>query len=467
MQRASGDDFTIGATRLRLRTLTRLRWIAVAGQSVAVLVVYILFGYDLPLGFCFALIALSAWLNIFLRIRYPASRELTTPLATALLGYDILQLAFLLALTGGLANPFSILLLVPVVVSASALPPANTVLLGATTLIAASVIGGVHLPLPWQAGDAPALPLLYIAGIWVSLALAIGFTSVYAFRVAREARQMSDALTAAELVLAREQHLSALDGMAAAAAHELGTPLATIALVSRELERDLPGDGPHAEDVRLLRSQVERCRGILERLSSLGEEPGGHLDRLPLSSLIEEIAAPHREFGIAIRIDLDGPAPEPVGRRDPGILYGLGNLAENAVDFAATTVEIEARWTHERIVIAIADDGPGFPADVLAKIGEPYISTRSGRRGGIAESGLGLGLFIAKTLLERSGAELTFANRLPSGKGAVVIATWPRARFEVESPAGTAGFDERAAGDINGKGEAAAPAARKVVASRT
>ncbi|MCT8971975.1 ActS/PrrB/RegB family redox-sensitive histidine kinase [Microbaculum marinisediminis] len=467
------DDITFGATRLRLHTLTRLRWIAVAGQSVAVLGVYILFGYDLPLGFCFALIAFSAWLNIFLRIRYPASRELTARLATVLLGYDIVQLAVLLALTGGLANPFSILLLVPVVVSASALPPANTVLLGGIALTAASIIGAVHLPLPWLGGDAPDLPVLYISGIWVALALAIGFTGVYAFRVAREARQMSDALAAAALVLAREQHLSALDGLAAAAAHELGTPLATIALVSRELERDLPREGPHAEDVRLLRSQVERCRGILERIGSLGEEPGGHLDRLPLSSLIEEIAAPHREFGIDIRIHLDGAPPEPVGRRDPGILYGLGNLAENAVDFAASTVDIRAGWTADTVTIEIVDDGPGFTPEVLAKIGEPYISTRGRRRGGVEESGLGLGLFIAKTLLERSGAQLLFANRAPMGRGAFVSASWPRSRFEVAGPAGSvgsagaAGFDLGVAGDNKVTGNPAATAAKETMASRT
>lgn len=464
MQARLPEDFTLGATRLRLRTLIRLRWIAVAGQSAAVVIVYVLFGYDLPIGFCFSLIALSAWLNIFLRMRYPASRELTAPMATAQLGYDILQLAGLLALTGGLANPFSILLLVPVVVSASALPPANTVFLGAMALVVASLIATVHLPLPWQAGSDPDLPLLYVSGIWVALALAIGFTGIYAFRVAREARQMSDALTAAELVLAREQHLSALDGLAAAAAHELGTPLATIALVARELERDMPGEGPHADDVRLLRSQVERCRGILERISSLGDVPGGHLDRLPLSSLIEEIAAPHREFGIEIRIALNGPPPEPVGHRDPAILYGLGNLVENAVDFARSTASIRAEWTADRVSVEIVDDGPGFPQDVLAKIGEPYISKRAQRRGGTEESGLGLGLFIAKTLLERSGADLTFANLLPPQTGAIVRAGWPRGRFEVVNLAGIDDFDAGARQDTDGTGNPVAQPATSTMA---
>lgn len=437
MAATSPDDFTLTRSRLRLRTLVRLRWIAVAGQSAAVLAVYLLLGYDLPVGFCFALIALSAWLNVFLRIRYPASRELSAGPATVLLGYDIVQLAALLALTGGLANPFAILLLVPVVVSASALPPSNTVVLGGIALASATVISVVHLPLPWAGGNEPELPGLYVAGIWVALALTLGFMGTYAFRVAEEARQMSDALAAAELVLAREQHLSALDGLAAAAAHELGTPLATIALVARELERDLPPDGPHSDDVSLLRSQVERCRGILERISSLGEEPGGHLDRLPLSSLIEEIAAPHREFGIEIAVSLEGTPPDPIGRRDPGIIYGLGNLVENAVDFAVAAVAIRATWSADSVIVEISDDGPGFPPDVMAKIGEPYISTRGRRRGSSDQSGLGLGLFIAKTLLERSGATLRFGNRLGEDGGAVVSAAWPRNRFEAPAAAAT------------------------------
>jgi two-component system sensor histidine kinase RegB len=444
MTATTPHDLPLRRSRLRLRTLVRLRWIAIAGQSAAVIAVYLVLGYDLPVGLCFALIALSAWLNMFLRIRYPASRELSAGPATALLGYDIIQLAALLALTGGLANPFAILLLVPVVVSASALPPANTVSLGGIALACATVIGVVHLPLPWAGGNEPDLPGLYVAGIWVALALTLGFMGTYAFRVAEEARQMSDALAAAELVLAREQHLSALDGLAAAAAHELGTPLATIALVARELERELPPDGPHADDVRLLRSQVERCRGILERISSLGEEPGGHLDRLPLASLIEEIAAPHRAFGIDIAVSLDGMPPEPVGRRDPGILYGLGNLVENAVDFATSSVRIRATWSATKVAVEIADDGPGFPPDVLAKIGEPYISTRRGRRGSSDQSGLGLGLFIAKTLLERSGATLQFGNRSDEAGGAVVGATWPRHRFETP-PTAAADADNAAA----------------------
>lgn len=424
------SDFAPGATRLRLRTLVRLRWIAVVGQTAAVLVVYGALGYELPLALCFAVIALSAWLNIFLRLRLPPGHELSSRLATVLLGYDVVQLAALLGLTGGLANPFSVLLVVPVVVSASALPILNTAMLAALALGAATVIAFFHLPLPWPGDSGLELPHLYIAGIWTALASALAFMSLYAFRVAEEARQMSEALSAAELVLAREQHLSAIDGLAAAAAHELGTPLATIALVARELEREVPDDSPHAEDIRLLRSQVDRCRGILERIGSLGAAPDDPLERAALTSLIEEIAAPHREFGIVVRIAAEGASPEPVARRNPAVLYGLGNLVENAVDFASSEVSVTARWSDDTVSVEIVDDGPGFHSDILAQIGEPYLTTRGRRRRGSVESGLGLGLFIAKTLLERTGATLAIANRTGRARGAVARVTWPRTAFE-------------------------------------
>lgn len=439
----AGRGLSQEVTRLRLRTLVRLRWIAVVGQTAAVLVVHYGLGFDLPVIACLAIIALSALLNAVLGQRQRAVRELSASRATLLLAYDLLQLAVLLALTGGLANPFAVLLLVPVVVSASALPPANTTLLVAVALAAATAIGFLHMPLPWATGPEPMLPDLYIAGIWVAIASTLGFMSFYAFRVAEEARQMSDALAAAELVLAREQHISALDGLAAAAAHELGTPLATIALVSRELQRDLPEDSPHADDIKLMRSQVERCRSILERIGSLGAAPAGPLERLTLTALVDETAAPHREFGIGLSISSQGERPEPATRRNPAVLYGVGNLVENAVDFARSDVSVVASWTDEAVSLRIADDGPGFAPEILAKIGEPYVTTRGRRRGTGEESGLGLGLFIAKTLLERTGAELHFRNRPPGpGRGAVVTVTWPRRLFEGGPPpaAGEPGF---------------------------
>jgi two-component system sensor histidine kinase RegB len=268
-------------------------------------------------------------------------------------------------------------------------------------------------------------------GIWLSILIAIGFIGFYAWQVAESARQLSDALAATELVLAREQHLSQLDGLAAAAAHELATPLSTIAVIAKELERALkPGD-PHSEDVRLLREQAQRCREILAKLAELPAE-GMPFDRTPLPALIEEVVVPHRHFGIEIDIVLPPErADAPIAPRNPALLYGLGNLVENAVDFAKTRVEVAARWSAREIAITIADDGPGFSAEVIDRLGEPYLTSRRRRREAEDEpSGLGLGFFIAKTLLERSGAKLAFANRSTPEHGAVVHVRWDRADFD-------------------------------------
>jgi two-component system sensor histidine kinase RegB len=420
---------------LRLDTLVRLRWLAVAGQAVAVVFVRFILDFPLPLVICVVLIALSALLNVVLRARYPATLRLPEWPAFALLAYDVLQLGALLYVTGGLENPFAILLLVPVIVSAATLPPRPTVLLGLMVVASASVLAVSHLPLPWYPGDAFTLPLVYIAGVWVALVSACAFTGIYAFRVASEARQLARALNAAEMVLAREQHLYALDGLAAAAAHELGTPLATIALVAKEMERDFPQGSPHADDVALLRSQSQRCRDILARLTSLSGQPDLHLARLPLSHLIEEVVEAYRAFAAEIVVPPPaGSGPEPVGRRNPAIVQGLVNLVENAVDFAEKRVTVGASWTDDKVTIEIADDGPGFSREIVARIGEPYVTTRAEPAGGEPHheaGGLGLGLFIAKTLLERSGATLSLANREPPARGAVVSVAWPRALMDM------------------------------------
>lgn len=426
-------NFFLPPGRLRLHTLVRLRWLAIIGQAAAVLFVSFVLRFPLPIVPVFGIIALSAALNGALRLRFPVSWRLETRASGILLGYDLIQLAALLFLTGGLQNPFSILFLAPVLISATTLPPRTTFLLGGLAVLCASFLALRHEPLPWR-GDPLDLPALYVAGVWIALLLSLAFMAPYTWRVAEEARQLAQALTATELVLAREQHLSALDGLAAAAAHELGTPLATIALVSRELEKELSG-GPHREDVQLLNEQVARCRTILRTLTSLDESGAPH-DRMTLRQLVEETVAPSRSFGVTIATRAEGDAErEPIGRRNPGILYGLGNIIENAVDFAAGEVTVSMRWTAERVEVEIEDDGPGFAPDVRTRLGEPYVSTRGhdGKRPeGDGEGGLGLGFFIAKTLLERTGARVEIRNAAPPDSGAVVAVTWPRAAFEGE-----------------------------------
>ncbi len=422
-----------GGSRLRLETMVTIRWLAILGQTVAVCAVAFVLDYALPLSACLALIAISAWLNVFLRLRYRASYRLPDLAALALLAYDILQLSLLLYLTGGLQNPFSVLLVVPVVVSAATQSPRQILPLGCLTGLATTLLVFFHLPLPWIETGALNLPLVYLAGTWVAIVSTLVFTAMYAYRVADEARKLSDALAATELVLQREQHLSTLDGLAAAAAHELGTPLATIALVSKEMMRELPHESPLYEDASLLRSQAERCRQILQKLSSLSEEGDDHIGRQPLSSLMEEVAAPHRDFGVTLSVSPGATVGEPVFARNAGIQYGLGNLLENAVDFATSRVEFVADWDQVSITVTIRDDGPGFAANMIERVGEPFLTTRR-RDPEATGGGLGLGLFIAKTLLERSGAQVDFANNQNvDATGAVVSIRWLRSEIDLNS----------------------------------
>jgi two-component system, sensor histidine kinase RegB len=421
---------------VRLDTLVRLRWLAVVGQTIAVLVVYIGLDYELPIWACLAVIALAAWLNIALRVRFPMTQRLEPDRAAWLLAFDIAELAVLLFFTGGLQNPFSLLLMGPVLLSATGLPPRMTLILGGFAITCATVLIFVYYPLPW--GSEPLdLPANYVMGIWLSLLLAISFIGLHAWQITEEARQLADALAATELVLEREQHLSQLDGLAAAAAHELGTPLSTITVIAKELERAIKPGSEHADDIRLLNEQAQRCRAILSKLTELSSA-GAPFDRMKLSLLLEEVVAPHRNFGIAIKVALaPGDAGEPVGGRNPAVLYGLGNLLENAVDFARERVDVAASWSGQDISVTIADDGPGFAPEIMDRIGEPYVTSRGSRAdaGSIAlagreKGGLGLGFFIAKTLLERSGATLDFKNRAFPERGAVVRVHWPRSEFE-------------------------------------
>lgn len=422
------------ARPLKLQTLVLLRWLAVAGQLASVLFVHYGLGYPLPLVACLVLITLSVLLNVGLLIRFGPVHRPRGRLAFVQLAYDCVQLGGLLFLTGGLGNPFALLLLAPVSVSASTLPSRETMLLAGLVAVIATVLSLYHFPLPWDPAAPFTPPTVYLAGMWVSVLCGVAFIAGYTNKVAHEARQLVDALTATELALSRQQQLSALDGLAAAAAHELGTPLATIALATKEMRSEV-ADGELAEDMDLILDQVARCRAILGKLRSL--KPGGSdiFDTASISDVIAELAKPHEASSagagksITIARSQYG-GSEPVIARNVALLYGLGNLIENAVQFAQAKVTIGAAWDAKRVVITVIDDGPGFPPDLLSKLGEPYLTTRW--RGGDSDprdpeeaGGLGLGVFIAKTLLERTGASLRFFNARANGHACVEI-SWPR-----------------------------------------
>jgi two-component system sensor histidine kinase RegB len=423
--------------RISLRTLVPIRWVAIAGQALTLLIVDFGLGFHLPLGPALSVVGASVLLNVILILLRQVAARLGERDAALCLGYDILQLAILLYLTGGLQNPFSILILAPVTVAATILSRRPVIALSILAVAAISVLALWHEPLPWRA-EPPVFPAELVLGIWVALVLATVFIGSYTWSVAQEARRLRDAVAATQLALAREQRVSAVGALAAAAAHELGSPLATIAVVAKELVRDLPEDSPHAEDAALLLSQSERCRRILAELAHQPEHDGGSpYTRLPISALIEAAGAPHQDQGVKLIFATAGPPgpEEPLVRRSPEIMHGINNLIQNAVQFARREVSVTTFWDRTTVTVEIADDGPGFPLHLLGRLGEPYISTRSG-----AADHMGLGIFIAQSLLERSGAELVFDN-LPDG-GAHVAISWNRANLEmvekIRPPAATA-----------------------------
>lgn len=414
---------------LRLQTLVVLRWLAVAGQTIGVLFVFLGLGFPLELWACLALIALSAGLNIALVARYGANLRLSPRIAALQLSFDLCQLGGLLALTGGLHNPFSLLLLAPVSVSATTLPQRQTIVISVLAAAIASILSVWHLPLPWDPGEILSFNRIYVIGIWVSIICGVVFVSAYTSRVAQDSRQIADALSATELALSRKEQLSALDGLAAAAAHELGTPLSTIALAAKEMRAEVEPGSQMAEDVELIIEQAARCRVILGRLRNLGGDPADPFAAAPLTDILAEVARPHEGRGkVVLFYSEQAAGPVPVFARSVGLLYGLGNLIENATDFARQTVRVETAWDAQRITVTVTDDGPGFAPELIARLGEPYLTSRHRDPAGAdahQPGGLGLGIFIAKTLLERTGARLTFDNAAGSANARVRI-IWQR-----------------------------------------
>ena len=425
------------AEPVRLRTLAFIRWAAVGGQALAVLGVHFGLGLELPLMPALAVIAASALLNLVTSLGQPARVRLSDRNTAVFLGYDILQLSALLFLTGGLSNPFALLMLAPVTISATMLSRRVTVLLCALAILAVTLLMVFHLPLPWEP-EGFAFPDRFLVGVWTALVLGIVFFAGYAGRVAGESRAMSQALAAAEQALAREQRLAAIGALAAAAAHELGSPLATIAIAAREIARDLPLDGPLAEDIRLVLAQADRCRAILAELAERPPRYGGAgVIPVPLSVAVARICAAQARPGIRVEHKAVGAAgeAEPQVRESPQLVHGLANLYENALQFARGRVLLRLDWDQDTVTLAVEDDGPGFPPAVLSRLGEPFLSTRASEDGH-----MGLGIFIAETLLGQTGARLTFRNRRRGG--AAVEVHWPRARFAVEPPPGEARTEE-------------------------
>jgi len=431
---------------VRLRTLLVLRWLAILGQTTAVVVASLFLGLRVELGLCFLAIGTSVLSNMIAMTVFPPNQRLADWDAMLTLLFDLTQLSFLLFLTGGLNNPFALLILAPVTISATALTMRSTVLLGLAAIVLITLVAFNHVPLRLADGELIELPVLFLVGFWAAIVIGIVFLSGYARRVTQEVHTMSQALLATQEALAREQKLTDLGGVVAAAAHELGTPLATIKLVSTELAEELEDSPDLAEDARLIRQQADRCRDILRDMGRAGKDDL-HMHSAPFGAVVREAAEPHVDRGIQVHFEF-APMPgmdeaQPVIFRRPEIIHGIRNLVQNAVDFADRDVWVDGLWDGQDIHLRLTDDGPGFPPDLIGRLGDPFLKRRKSvreveKRPGY--EGMGLGLFIAKTLLERSGARVSFRNATDpfllveeSGErhGAMVEVIWTAAAIQL------------------------------------
>ena len=414
------DQADIRRGHLRVRTLVRLRWVVVAGQVAMLALMAFALGFQAPYLACALVVAAGAAVNVVTALSSQPQRVMGDGEAMAQLSLDIVQMAALLALIGGTANPFILILIAPPTLAAATLPLRPVWVLGIMASVASMLLAIFSLPYPSN-GDPGLISREFrlIAGL--ANVAGIALIASYVRQSVEEAARMALALDVTQKVLAREQRLSALGALAAAAAHELGTPLATISIVSKEMAREA-ATPQVKEDAELLMSQAERCREILKRLAATPDKATDEVhERLSLRQLVQEVIEPHANASKEVRVEAIVTGAKDVKtpdiRRLPEITHAFTTFVENAVDFARSEILVSARFDADSISIEVRDDGPGFAPEILAKLGEPYVTSRPGAEGSrTGHIGMGLGFFISKTLLERTGA--------------VVAARWPRSLVE-------------------------------------
>lgn len=426
------DTAAIRRGHLRVRTLVTLRWVVIGGEVALLAAMAFALGYPAPYALCALVVAAGAFVNVLTGVASTPQRVMGDGEAVLQLSFDLLQMSLLLGLIGGTANPFILVLLAPVTLAAATLPLRPLLILGGLGSALSMVLAVVALPYPSIVPE-PRLSLDFRLAAGVANVAGIALVAGYVRQSVVEAARMALALDVTQTVLAREQKLSALGGLAAAAAHELGTPLATISIVAKEMAREatLP---QVKEDAELLIAQAERCREILKRLAATPDKATDEVhERLSLRQLVQEVIEPHANASREVRVEAIVTGAKGVKtpdiRRLPEVTHAFSTFVENAVDFAKSEILVSARFDAESVIIEVRDDGPGFSPEILAKLGEPYVTSRPGAEGSrTGHIGMGLGFFISKTLLERTGAVVTFHNAKP--RGAVVAAKWPRSLVE-------------------------------------
>tara|TARA_Y100000590_G_scaffold314153_1_gene355144 strand:- start:408 stop:1694 length:1287 start_codon:yes stop_codon:yes gene_type:complete len=407
--------------QLDKRTLVFLRWIAFAGQYITISLVFFVFEYKLPFFYCTTIIVFGVLTNIYLQFKFK-NNQLNNFASTFCLFYDLIQLSFLLYLTGGITNPFIILIIVPSIVSATFLTLKSTINLSIITIIILFFLTIYKLPLPISDKQHLHLPDAYLIALPISIVITLIFLTYFGIRFGIERRKRTEALNKLELILAKEHELESIGLQAAAAAHSLGTPLSTITVIARELEKEI-GDNPkYNQDISLLISQTKRCSEILKNLSQDKLKDDNFLSNIKLKDLLTEIVKSFSEISKKkLTLNLKKSITNPSIGRSIEITYGLRNFIGNAVKYSNSSVDIILESNNKITEILICDDGPGFSEDILDVLGEPYI--RSKNKFISTKSGLGLGTFIGKTLLERMKGKVNFGKCFET-KGALVSVKW-------------------------------------------
>ena len=407
--------------QLDKKTLVILRWIAIVGQFITISIVYFIFSFELPFFSCTIIILFGVLTNLYLNFKVK-KHQLNNFTSTFFLFYDLLQLSLLLYLTGGITNPFTILLIIPAIVSSTFLTLRSTINLSIITIAVLTVLTVDHKPLPHSGELHFHTPDYYLYAIPTAIVIGLVFLTYFGARFGIESRKRSEALNKLELVLAKEHELESIGFQAAAAAHSLGTPLSTITVVAKELEKDIGKNTKYAKDIDLLLSQTKRCSDILKNLSKDQLKEDNFLSNIKIEELLSEIIRSYTEISEKkLSLITEKNELNPHIERTLEITYGLRNFIGNAVKYSNSLVDISLESNNKITEVKICDDGPGFSEDIINVLGEPYI--RSKNEVISSKSGLGLGTFIGKTLLERMKANVKF-DKCPKINGAMVTIKW-------------------------------------------
>ena len=413
--------------QLEKRTLVILRWIAILGQLTAILIVSFIFKFNLPILSCLIIIFFGAFTNLYLQYWFNKS-ELNNLESTIFLFHDLLQLSFLLFFTGGIQNPFILFLIVPSIVSSTLLTFKSTLLLTISTVLIILILTFFHYPLPFSGDLHFHVPKYYLYSIPLSIIIAMLFLTYFGARFGFVSRQKAEALSKLELIIAQEHELESIGHQAAAAAHSLGTPLSTITVVASELKKEISLNAKYSKDVDLLISQAKRCSEILKKISLNQIEEDKFISDVTLKNFLLETSKSFEEISEKeIKLDFSKSSKDILIKRTPEITYGIRNFIGNAVKFAKKKVNIDLSISKKNTVLIIKDDGPGFPSDIYSSLGQPYISSK--KKDINNKSGLGLGTFIGKTLIERRGGEINFSNS--NEGGAKVEIKWKTSDLEI------------------------------------